>query len=82
MPIIIKSTKADKIGHKTNYEQAESYFVHIEEDIRELRKLALEELTRNKPEKVAALKVVMILHALTALGLTTFSMFSNLNRIM
>jgi hypothetical protein len=55
--------------------------VHIEQDIRELRKVALEELTKNKPEKVIILKALMITHAMAALAFTAVNLFKNINQI-
>jgi len=82
MPVMVKFAAAVKVGIEAGYEQAEAYFAHIEHDIRELRKLALEELTRNKPEKVVFLKAVMVLHAIAAFALTAVHLFSNLYRIL
>ncbi len=82
MPVMIKFVAAVKVGIETGYEQSENYFTHIEQDIRELRKLALEELTRNKPEKIVILKAVMVFHAIAAFGLTALKLFSEINRII
>lgn len=81
MPVMVKFVAAIKVGIEVGYDQAENYFVHIEEDIRDLRKMSLDELTKNKPEKVVVLKAVMICHAIAALGLTAYNLFSNINRI-
>ncbi|WP_418790311.1 hypothetical protein [Phosphitispora sp. TUW77] len=82
MPVMVKFVAAVKVGIETGYEQSENYFINIEQDIRELRRLALEELTRNKPEKTILLKAIMIFHAIAALGLTTMKLFSEINRII
>jgi len=82
MPVMVKFVAAVKVGIETGYEQAENYFTHIEQDIRDLRKLALDELTRNKPEKVALLKGVMVFHAIAAFCLTALALFSSINRLM
>jgi len=82
MPVMIKFVAAVKVGIETGYEQSENYFIHIEQDIRDLRKLALEELTRSKPEKTVLLKVIMVFHAIAAFGLTTMKLFSEINRII
>jgi Flp pilus assembly protein TadB len=81
MPVMIKFVAAIKVGIEVGYEQAENYFVHIEQDIRELRKVALEELTKNKPEKVIILKALMITHAMAALAFTAVNLFKNINQI-
>lgn len=82
MPVMVKFVAAIKVGIDVGYEQAENYFIHIEQDIRELRKLALEELTRNKPEKVMVLKAIMIALAIAAFGLTAAELFSNVTEIL
>ncbi|KNZ69040.1 hypothetical protein Tfer_2284 [Thermincola ferriacetica] len=81
LPVMVKFVAALKVGMEVGYEQAESYFANIEDDIRDLRKLSLEELTKNKPEKVVFLKGIMIAHALAALALTAVNLFSNVNKI-
>ena len=82
MPVMVKFVAAVKVGIETGYEHSENYFTHIEQDIRDLRKLALEEIIKNRPEKIVLLKVVMIIHAIAAFGLTTFKLFSEINRII
>lgn len=82
LPVMVKFTAAIKIGIEVGYDNAENYFDHIEQDIRYLRKLALEELTKNKPERVNGLKVLMITHALAALTLTALNLFSKLNNLL
>ncbi len=81
MPVMVKFVAAVKVGIEVGYEQSETYFAHIEDDIRDLRKTALEELTRNKPEKVVFLKALMVAHAIVALGLMTVNLFQSLNNI-
>jgi len=82
MPVMLKFVAAVKVGIETGYEQSENYFIHIEQDIRDLRRLALEELTRSKPEKTVLLKAIMIFHAMAAFGLTTMKLFGEINRII
>jgi hypothetical protein len=44
---------------ESGYQSAETYFVNIENDLREVRQVAMEELTRSKPEKVYQLYLVL-----------------------
>ena len=62
MPVVTKFTSAVKIALEYGYESAESYFQTIEQDIMEVRRVAIEELTKSKPEK--AYQLYMILMAL------------------
>ena len=49
MPAVNKFASAVKISIEYGYQQAESYFNNIEADITEVRRVAIEEITRSKP---------------------------------
>jgi hypothetical protein len=82
MPVMVKFVAAVKVGIEVGYEQAENYFIHIEQDIREIRKIALEELTKNKPEKVMTLYALMAGHAIASLILIAFKILGNVSEIL
>lgn len=82
MPVVTKFSSAVKIAVEHGYEAAENYFRIIENDIVEVRRIAIEELTRAKPEKVYRLYLVMITLAIGALILKGWEIFSQVNEIM
>lgn len=82
MPAVTKFTSAVKIAIEYGYESAENYFQTIENDIMEVRKVAIEELTKAKPEKVYQLYLVLLSLAVGSLLLKGWEIFSQVNKII
>lgn len=82
MPAVNKFASAVKISIEYGYQQAESYFNNIEADITEVRRVAIEEITRSKPEKVKELYVILIGLGVSTLLLKAWEIFSELNQLM
>lgn len=82
MPVVTKFASAVKIAIEHGYENAENYFKIIETDITEIRKIAIEEITKSKPEKVYQLYLVIISLAVGSLVLKGWEIFSQINKIM
>ncbi|MDX9871865.1 MAG: hypothetical protein RBT41_05565, partial [Clostridia bacterium] len=81
MPVVTKFASAVKIAVEYGYEAAENYFRIIETDITEVRRVAIEELTRSKPEKVYQLYLVLFSLAVGSLALKGWEIFSRINQI-
>jgi len=82
MPAVTKFTSAVKIAIEYGYDSAENYFQTIETDIMEVRKVAIAELTKSKPEKVYQLYLVLLSLAVCSLLLKGWEIFSQVNRII
>lgn len=81
MPIMNKFVSAIKIAIEHGYESADNYFQIIEQDIVEVRRVAIEELTKSKPEKVYQLYFIVISMAVASLGLKGWEIFKDVNKI-
>jgi hypothetical protein len=79
MPVINKLASAVRIAVESGYQSAETYFVNIENDLREVRQVAMEELTRSKPEKVYQLYLVLSGLAIGTLCLKGWEIFSQIS---
>ena len=82
IPAAAKFAAAMKISVEYGYEQAENYFQIIESDITELRRTAIEELTKSKPEKVYQLYLLIIALAVASLAVKGWEIFTVINKIM
>lgn len=82
MPVVTKFASAVKISIEYGYETAENYFKIIETDITEVRRVAIEELTKSKPEKVYQLYLVIIFISIGSLLLKGWEIFGQVNKIM
>lgn len=81
MPVVNKFSTAVKIAIEYGYDAAESYFSVIENDIMELRQLAVEELTKSRPEKVYQLYILLMGLAIGALAIKGWEIFSRINQV-
>ena len=82
MPVVKKFASAVKIAAEYGYEPAENYFQIIESDIIEVRRVAIEELTKSKPEKVYELYLLLVSLAVGALMLKAWEIFAQVNEII
>lgn len=82
MPVVTKFASAVKIAIEHGYEAAENYFRIIENDITEIRHVAIEELTKSKPEKVYQLYLLLLFLAIGSLAIKGWEIFSQVNKIM
>lgn len=82
IPAATKFAAAMKISVEYGYEQAENYFRIIETDITEVRRTAIEELTKSKPEKVYQLYLLIMALAAAALAVKGWEIFTIVNKIM
>jgi pilus assembly protein TadC len=78
MPVVNKLASAVRIAVESGYQSAETYFVNIESDLREVRQVAMEELTRSKPEKVYQLYLILSCLAIGTLCLKGWEIFSQI----
>ena len=81
MPIMNKFTTAVKIAIENGYDQAETYFQAIEADITELRRVAIEEITKSKPEKVYQLYIVAVSMSIGALALKGWEVIQSASKV-
>lgn len=81
MPIMNKFTTAVKIAIENGYDQAETYFQAIEADIIELRRVAIEEITKSKPEKVYQLYIIAASMAIGALALKGWEIIQSASKV-
>jgi Flp pilus assembly protein TadB len=81
IPVMYQFAVACKIGIENGYEESQNYFHLIKNEMKELRKTALEELTKSKPEKVNFLYGILVLHALLAVLIAFFEIFKQVNQI-
>lgn len=82
MPVVTKFSSAVKIAIEHGYEAAENYFRIIESDITEIRHVAIEELTKSKPEKVYQLYLILLFLAIGSLAIKGWEIFSQVNKII
>lgn len=82
MPVVNKFCSAMRIALENGYEAAENYFQIIEKDVYEVRQIAIEELTKSKPEKVQLLYIIMLNMASGALLLKGWEIFSQISNII
>ena len=82
MPVVNKFASAVKIAIEYGYETAENYFRVIESDITEVRRVAVEELTKSKPEKVYQLYLILLGLAIGSLAVKGWEIFSQIDKIM
>lgn len=81
IPVAAKFASAVKIAVEYGYESAENYFRTIENDIMEVRRAAIEELTKSKPERVYQLYIVLLSLAVGSLLLKGWEIFSQIDAI-
>lgn len=82
LPFVTKFASAVKIAVEYGNEAAENYFRIIENDILEVRRLAIEELTKTKPEKVYELYLLLVFLAAGALLIKGWEIFSQVSEII
>lgn len=82
MPVVSRFASAVKIAVEYGYDASESYFKIIENDITEVRRVAIEELTKSKPEKVYQLYFILIALAGAALLIKGWEIFSQIEKII
>jgi Flp pilus assembly protein TadB len=81
IPVMNEFAVAVKIGIENGYGEAKEYLEDIKEDIQELRNIALEELTKNNPQKMTRLYALLIVHAFIAAGLVFWEIFKQIDQI-
>jgi hypothetical protein len=81
IPVMYQFAVACKIGIENGYEESQNYFYMIKDEMKELRKASLEELTRSKPEKVKLLYVLLVGHAFVAILIAFFEIFKQANEL-
>lgn len=82
IPVVTKFVSAVKISIDHGYEAAKSYFALIENEVAEIRRVAVEELTKAKPEKVYQLYFLLMALAVGSLLIKGWEIFSQINKIM
>lgn len=82
IPVMREFSTAVRIGLEQGYTEAQERFLIINDKLRFLRKTALEELTRNKPEKMKLLYAILVGHALVAVIMAFVQIFAQLGTIL
>lgn len=79
IPVMVQFATAVKIGINNSYTEAKEHFEDIKEEILELRKISMEQLTSNKPKKVAMLYGLLIGCAVAAVAISFFEIFKQID---
>ena len=82
IPEMINFSAAVKIAIENGYDKSRSNFEILKEDIRKLRVISLNELTRSKPVNLRRLQLLMALNAAIAMGYTFFVIFTEANKAL
>ncbi|MGI6145758.1 MAG: hypothetical protein ACOYED_08350 [Peptococcia bacterium] len=80
IPEMINFSAAVKIAIENGYEKSRSNFEILKQDIRKLRIISLNELTRSKPQNLRKLQLLMALNAALAMGYTFFVIFTEASK--
>ena len=80
IPEMINFSAAVKIAIESGYEKSRNNFEILKQDIRKLRVISLNELTRSKPQNLRRLQVLMALNAALAMGYTFYVIFTEANK--
>ncbi|MBY9079581.1 hypothetical protein KIH86_08455 [Paenibacillus sp. HN-1] len=81
VPVMREFAAAVKIGNNAGYEEAKSYFESIKDELKKLRLVSLKEVTRNQPEKVKRLYVLVAVHAFIAVIMAFVAVMSEMQSI-
>ena len=73
---------AVKIAIENGYEKSKSNFEILKQDIRRLRIISLNELTRNKPQNLRKLQILMAINAALAMVYTFYMIFTEANKAL
>ena len=80
IPEMINFSAAVKIAIENGYEKSRGNFEMLKQDIRKLRIVSLNELTRSKPQNLRKLQLLMALNAAIAMGYTFFVIFTEASK--
>jgi len=81
IPVMVQFASAVKIGINSGYEEAKVYFDDLIDEILNLRRTALEQLTKSKPGKMKLLYMLLTVHALAAVVLVFYEMMKSAGSI-
>ncbi|HOB82621.1 MAG TPA: hypothetical protein PKK19_07255 [Peptococcaceae bacterium] len=82
IPEMIIFAAAVKIAIENGYEKSKSNFEILKQDIRRLRIISLNELTRNKPQNLRKLQILMAINAALAMVYTFYMIFTEANKAL
>lgn len=82
IPEMINFSAAVKIAIENGYEKSKNNFEVLKQDIRKLRVISLNELTRNKPQSLRKLQILMAINAAIAMGYTFYVIFTEANKAL
>ena len=80
IPEMLNFSATVKISIENGYEKSRKNFEMLKHDIRKLRVISLNEMTRNKPENLRKLQLLMALNAAVAMGYTFFTIFKEVDK--
>jgi len=80
IPEMINFSAAVKIAIESGYDKSRGNFEILKQDIRKLRIISLNELTRSKPQSLRKLQILMALNAAVAMGYTFFVIFTEASK--
>jgi len=81
IPVMMQFSQAVKIGLNSGFEEAKDHFEDIRTEILQLRKTALIEMTRSRPDRVKLLQFAIITCALGSVVICFINIFSGLGKI-
>lgn len=81
IPVMSEFADAVKIGIANGYEASKQNFDELKDDILELRRVSLEQLTANKPKKAGVLYGILIAFALTAVFISMYEVFKDISKL-
>lgn len=81
IPVMMQFSQAVKIGLNSGFEEAKDHFEDIRAEILQLRKTALIEMTRSRPDRVKLLQFAIITCALGSVVICFVNIFSSMGKI-
>jgi len=81
IPVMLQFSNAVKIGLNSGYEEAKDHFDDIRTEILQLRKTALVEITRSRPDRVKLLQMAIIACSIGSVAICFIDIFSELGSI-
>jgi hypothetical protein len=82
IPEMLNFSAAVKIAIENGYEKSKNNFEILKQDIRKLRVISLNELTRSKPQNLRKLQILMAINAAVAMGYTFYYLFTEANKAL
>ena len=82
IPVMLQFSSAVKIGINSGYEEAKDYFEDLRDEIVQLRRTALTEITSSRPERLKLLQLALIMCSVISVVICFISIFSELGKTL